>query len=108
LFHGSLARLRLCRNFQRRVGTFDRHLSRPILALLIPLFNSILISNIYNSQMAREKRGNKRATTLEIDSSPSSNSEATEEVSPVVQRTAKRKVVAKVPLRSRGRGRSNP
>jgi hypothetical protein len=75
--HGLLAWLRVCQNFRPRVGTSYRRLSHPILALLILLFNSILISNIYISQMAHEKREKKRVATLDIDSSPSSDSEAT-------------------------------
>jgi hypothetical protein len=44
--------------------------------------------------MAREKRGKEWTATLEIESSPSSNSEATHDASPIVQH--KRKAVAKV------------
>jgi hypothetical protein len=62
----------------------------------------------YILQMAREKRGKQRAATLESESPPSSDSEATEEASPVVHHTGKRKAVAKVPLCSRGHGRPNP
>jgi hypothetical protein len=58
--------------------------------------------------MAREKRGKQRAVTPKIESSPSSDSEATEEASPIAHCTGKRKVVAKVPLPSRGCGRPNP
>jgi hypothetical protein len=58
--------------------------------------------------MAHKKRGKQRATTPEIDSSPSSDSKATEEASPIAHRIGKRKAVAKVPLRSCHRGRPNP
>jgi hypothetical protein len=57
--------------------------------------------------MARERRGKQRASSLEIESSPS-DSEVTQEASPMADRTGKRKVVAKVPLCSRGHGRPNP
>jgi hypothetical protein len=58
-------------------------------------------------QMARKKKGKQRAASPEIESPQSSDSEATED-SPIAHRTGKRKVIAKVPLRSRGRGRPNP
>jgi hypothetical protein len=58
--------------------------------------------------MAREKRGKQRASSPEIESSPSSDSEASQEASPVAHRTGNRKVVAKAPLCSHGRGRPNP
>jgi hypothetical protein len=48
------------------------------------------------------------ASSPEMESSPSSDSEATQETSLVAHRTGKRKVVAKAPLRSHGRGRPNP
>jgi hypothetical protein len=47
--------------------------------------------------MAHEKRGKQRAASVEIKPSPSSNSEPTEEASPIAERTRKRKVIAKVP-----------
>jgi hypothetical protein len=58
--------------------------------------------------MARERRGKQKASSSEIESSPSSHSEATQEASLVAHRIGKRKVVAKAPLRSRGCGRPNP
>jgi hypothetical protein len=57
--------------------------------------------------MARERRGKQRASSPKIESSPS-DSEATQEASPVAHRTGKRKAVAKSPLRPRSRGRPNP
>jgi hypothetical protein len=58
--------------------------------------------------MAHEKKGKQRTTSPEIESSPSSDSKATEEACPIAHCTEKRKVIAKVPQRSRGRGRPNP
>jgi hypothetical protein len=58
--------------------------------------------------MAREKRGKRRASSPKIESSPSSDIEATQEASPVAHHTGKRKVVPKAPLRSRGHERPNP
>jgi hypothetical protein len=57
--------------------------------------------------MAHERRAKQRASSPEIDSSPS-DFEATQEASLVAHRTGKRKAVAKAPLHSRGRGRPNP
>jgi hypothetical protein len=57
--------------------------------------------------MAHERRGKQRASSPEIESSPS-DSEATEEASLVADRTGKRKAVAKASLRFCGRGRPNP
>jgi hypothetical protein len=57
--------------------------------------------------MARERRGKQRASSPEIESSPS-DSEATQEALPMAHHTGKRKAVAKAPLHSRGRGRPNP
>jgi hypothetical protein len=57
--------------------------------------------------MARERRGKQRASSPETESSPS-DSEATQEASPVADRTGKRKAVAKAPLHSRGYRRPNP
>jgi hypothetical protein len=57
--------------------------------------------------MASKKRGKQRAASPEIESSPSSDSEATEEASPIAHRMGKRKAIAKVPQRCRGRGRPN-
>jgi hypothetical protein len=58
--------------------------------------------------MAREKRGKQMASSPEIESSPSSDFEATQEASPVAYRIGKRKAVVKAPLCSRGHGRPNP
>jgi hypothetical protein len=58
--------------------------------------------------MARERIGKQRASSPEIELSPSSNSEATQEASPVAHCTGKRNAVAKAPLHSHGRGRPNP
>jgi succinyl-CoA synthetase beta subunit len=58
--------------------------------------------------MAREKRGKQRFSSPEIESPPSSDSEATKEASHVAHHTGKRKTVAKAPLHSRGHGRPNP
>jgi hypothetical protein len=57
--------------------------------------------------MAHERRGKQRASSPEIESSPS-DSEETQEASLMAHRTGKRKVVAKAPLRSCGRGKPNP
>jgi hypothetical protein len=57
--------------------------------------------------MAHEKRGKQRVASPKIESYSSSDSEATEEASPIVHHTSKRKVILKVPLRSHGRGWRN-
>jgi hypothetical protein len=57
--------------------------------------------------MARERRGKQRASSPEIESSPS-DSKVTQEASPLADHTGKRKAVAKAPLRSHGHGRPSP
>jgi hypothetical protein len=58
--------------------------------------------------MSHEKGGKQRASSLKIESSPSSDSEATQEASPVAHRTRKRKAIPKAPLHCHGHGRPNP
>ena len=59
--------------------------------------------------MARDKKGKGRASTPEIESPVSSNSEETRDASPPPRVQPKRKAVAtKVPKRAQGRGRPNP
>jgi hypothetical protein len=57
--------------------------------------------------MAHERRGKQRASSPEIESSPS-DFEETQEASPVAHRTGKRKAVARALLHSHGRGRPHP
>jgi hypothetical protein len=55
--------------------------------------------------MASEKRGKQRAASQEIESSPSFDSEAAPEDSPIGPHARKMKAVQKVPLCSCGHGR---
>jgi hypothetical protein len=57
--------------------------------------------------MAHERRGKQRASSPEIEYSPS-DSEVTQEASPMADCTGKQKAVVKAPLRSRGHERPNP
>ena len=65
------------------------------------------ISNLSIIQMARDRRGKQRETTLEIESDPSSDSEETHDARPPIRK--KRKAVdSKVPKHARGRGKPLP
>jgi hypothetical protein len=55
-----------------------------------------------------EREENRGQPLQKLKSSPSSDSEAIEEASPIAQCTRKRKAIAKVPQRSHGHGRPNP
>ena len=58
--------------------------------------------------MAYEKRGKKRAASLEIKSSPFSNSEATHDALLVATQRKRKALALKVPKRARGHGNFNP
>ena len=58
--------------------------------------------------MARDKKGKGRASTPEIESLVSSDSEETHEATPPCAHAKRKAVATKVPKRAQGHGRPNP
>ena len=96
----------LGRKFRQVPETFDQLHLVNLLSFKLLIHPNIHIHILI--QMARDTKGKGQATSSEIESPVSSDSEETRDATPPRARIKRKAVATKVPKRAQGRGRPNP